>query len=61
MPVQKMIELNIKLVRRLAKIIGPSSAAQAALNKAEELDNPRFFRKGDTIIVIDSSILEENS
>ena len=59
MAVKKIDEMSISLVQRLAKIVGPSSAAQVALDKAKEFDNPRFFRKGYSIIVIDSSVLEK--
>ena len=59
MVVQKMNELPIDLVRRLAKIIGSSSAAQASLDKAKEFKNPRFFRKANSIIVVDSSDFKE--
>jgi len=60
MSVQKMDEMDIALVRRLAKIVGPSSSAQSALDEAKKFENPRFFRKANSIIVIDQLKFEDN-
>ena len=37
-------EINISLVKRIASIIGPSSAAQKVLDASKKYENPRFFR-----------------
>ena len=57
-----MKKLNLKnaviiseeIIKQTADIIGPQSAAQAALDKAKEYENPIFLRQGSTIIVIDN-------
>ena len=53
---KKQIEVSVlprTFVETIAKIIGPSSAAAAALQKADEIGGPvHFLNAGDSILVI---------
>lgn len=50
----KYIEVPKNTLEKIAHILGPSSAAQKALNKAKDMKAPRFFKSNDAIICIET-------